>query len=151
MADHEEDFAVWRPANLISLDEYHSMRKTAKDLYSSNSSITKGDACVMLEERSTHSTNDSSKASASVSCRRRGRRRSLKHVTSMDESLHSVGKPAPPPRPSPRTTPNQRLRKKKYVKQQSSVMKELIDLLESPPVSPATSRSRKYRASEDNV
>lgn len=142
MGDPQDDFAVWRPPSLISFDEYYTMRKSSKD---SPSSSAKDDE-QLLEKRFTHSLHSSAK---NLSFRRRDRRKSLQHFTSMDETAHSAARP-PPPRPSPRTTPNQRLRKKS-VKQHSFAMQELIDLLESPTQSPAVVHSRKYRVSNENV
>jgi hypothetical protein len=138
----EEDFAVWRPPSLISFDEYYKMKKTSKEA----SRISKEEERV-LEKRSTHSSHSNSKTSGGSSRRREGRK-SLQHLSSMDESLHAIR--PPPTRPSPRTTPNQRLRKKS-VKQHTFAMKELIDLLEFPSQSPAVVHSRKYRVSNEDA
>jgi hypothetical protein len=139
----EENFAVWRPPSLISLDEYYSMRRSRKPSDEPQLDQEVVVDSVTMEKKSNHSSRNS-RASTSLTSKRRERRRSLQHHGSMEDSTK------PPPIPSPRTTPNQRLRKKS-VKQHAFAMKELVDLLESPSQSPATVHERKYRLPNGNA
>jgi hypothetical protein len=135
----EEDFVVWRPASLISLDEYFNTRRSRKG--SNEPQVDQGVVVdsVTVEKKSNQFPHVS-KVSTNLTSKRSERRRSLQHLISMDDSTK------PPPAPSPRTTPNQR-RRKKSLKQRSFAMKELVDLFESPSQSPATVHDRKYRLS----
>jgi hypothetical protein len=135
----EEDFVVWRPASLISLDEYFNTRRSRKG--SNEPQVDQGVVVdsVTVEKKSNQSPHVS-KVSTNLTSKRSERRRSLQHLISMDDSTK------PPPAPSPRTTPNQR-RRKKSAKQHSFAMKELVDMFESPSQSPATVHDRKYRLS----
>lgn len=139
----EEDFVVWRPASLISLDEYFNTRRSRK---SSNEPQVdqEVDQEVVVDsvtvEKKINQSPHVSRVSTNLTSKRSERRRSLQHLISMDDSTK------PPPAPSPRTTPNQR-RRKKSAKQHSFAMKELVDMFESPSQSPATVHDRKYRLS----
>jgi hypothetical protein len=143
----DDGFVVWRPSSLISFDEYYVMRRSRKA--SDEPSIDQEGVVdsVTMKKKSVHPSR-SFIASGSVTSKRRERRRSLQHLGSVEDST----KPPPPPPPShsPRTPPNQRYRKK-FVKQHSFAMKELVDLLESSSQSPATVLERKYRLTNGNA